>query len=479
MFEQWYGFELLDRKRVVRPREILEWTRRLVHECGVFAGISSGAALAGAAKVAGEIDEGAIVFIVCDGGWKYLVDRRLHRRPRRGREAGRADHLLLGPQTSREWSADPRFFKVGQCSSSRVKVLALIALSTLSVVVEPGFAMPVAITDAAALPAGALPIRRSPPCASRIPAPTTERSVSREISDRVVRVQVAGKGGVPSNAVAAVLNVTGVNTTAPGFITVYPAGATLPTASNVNIDNPGRVMANMVTVKLGEGGAVDVFMMTRMDVVVDVSGAYVPTSVAVTSGRLVTRSDGAFRVLDTRQRGVPVGAGQTEGVDISKAGVPADAARWSSTSRPPRPASDSGRPFPSTSHARTPAISTSTPRPNARWAGNRAAVAGFTFVQRVQHGGWPSDRRRGRLVHRQDRGGIDRRAVRADQPDPAARLAQLVRCRPGVAPRSKWASAALVLRRPPLPSTSPAPNRCSPASSLRSLRVSLGRRLPT
>jgi [CysO sulfur-carrier protein]-thiocarboxylate-dependent cysteine synthase len=72
VFEQWHGFEVLDRKRVVRPRESLEWTRRLVHECGIFAGISAGAALAGAAKVASEISEGTIVFIVCDGGWKYL-----------------------------------------------------------------------------------------------------------------------------------------------------------------------------------------------------------------------------------------------------------------------------------------------------------------------------------------------------------------------------------------------------------------------
>lgn len=72
LFESWHGFDLLDRKRVVRPRESLEWTRRLVNECGVFAGISSGAALAGAAKVASEITEGVIVFIVCDGGWKYL-----------------------------------------------------------------------------------------------------------------------------------------------------------------------------------------------------------------------------------------------------------------------------------------------------------------------------------------------------------------------------------------------------------------------
>ncbi len=72
LFESWHGFELLDRKRVVRPRESLEWTRRLVNECGIFAGISSGAALAGAAKVASEVTEGVVVFIVCDGGWKYL-----------------------------------------------------------------------------------------------------------------------------------------------------------------------------------------------------------------------------------------------------------------------------------------------------------------------------------------------------------------------------------------------------------------------
>ena len=58
VFENWHGFELLDRKRVVRPRESIEWTRRLVNECGIFAGISSGAALAGAAKVA-DVDRHA------------------------------------------------------------------------------------------------------------------------------------------------------------------------------------------------------------------------------------------------------------------------------------------------------------------------------------------------------------------------------------------------------------------------------------
>ena len=71
VFEDGGGYELLDRKRVVKPRESIEWTRRLT-EVGVFAGISSGAVLAGAVKCADEIDEGVIVVILADGGWKYL-----------------------------------------------------------------------------------------------------------------------------------------------------------------------------------------------------------------------------------------------------------------------------------------------------------------------------------------------------------------------------------------------------------------------
>ena len=66
------GFDLLDRKKVIGPRESLEWTRKMVREAGLFVGISSGAIMAAAVKCAEEIDEGVIVTIVCDGGWKYL-----------------------------------------------------------------------------------------------------------------------------------------------------------------------------------------------------------------------------------------------------------------------------------------------------------------------------------------------------------------------------------------------------------------------
>ncbi|HTJ77117.1 MAG TPA: cysteine synthase family protein [Acidimicrobiales bacterium] len=67
-----YDPELLDRKIIVRPRESIEWTRRLVEEAAIFAGISSGAAMAGAAKAAAQLDRGVIVTVLADGGWKYL-----------------------------------------------------------------------------------------------------------------------------------------------------------------------------------------------------------------------------------------------------------------------------------------------------------------------------------------------------------------------------------------------------------------------
>ena len=72
VFEKWGGLQLLDGKSIVRPRESLEWTRRLVADAGIFAGISAGAAMAGAVKVAQKIDSGVIVFVVADAGWKYL-----------------------------------------------------------------------------------------------------------------------------------------------------------------------------------------------------------------------------------------------------------------------------------------------------------------------------------------------------------------------------------------------------------------------
>jgi cysteine synthase B len=64
--------EVLDRKFMVRPRESIEFTRRLLEECGVFSGISSGAAVAGAVKMAEAMERGTVVTLLPDAGWKYL-----------------------------------------------------------------------------------------------------------------------------------------------------------------------------------------------------------------------------------------------------------------------------------------------------------------------------------------------------------------------------------------------------------------------
>jgi [CysO sulfur-carrier protein]-thiocarboxylate-dependent cysteine synthase len=63
---------LLDRKIFVTNRDAIVWTRKLLDEEGIFAGVSSGAIARVAVRLAGEIDEGNVVFVVCDDGWKYL-----------------------------------------------------------------------------------------------------------------------------------------------------------------------------------------------------------------------------------------------------------------------------------------------------------------------------------------------------------------------------------------------------------------------
>ena len=66
--------DCLTGKTVVRPEKSIEATRRLLNECGVFAGISSGAAVFGALKYIkqSQMTSGAVVVLLPDGGWKYL-----------------------------------------------------------------------------------------------------------------------------------------------------------------------------------------------------------------------------------------------------------------------------------------------------------------------------------------------------------------------------------------------------------------------
>ena len=62
----------LDRKVLVSNEESVVEVRRLLDEDGIFAGVSSGAVVHVARKLAAERDGGVVVAILADGGWKYL-----------------------------------------------------------------------------------------------------------------------------------------------------------------------------------------------------------------------------------------------------------------------------------------------------------------------------------------------------------------------------------------------------------------------
>src|ERR1700693_3049940 len=77
-------------------------------------------------------------------------------------------------------------------------------------------------------------------------------------SDVTYQVAVGGAGGGPSDAVAAIINVTAVAPTALGLLEVYPYGLGLPTGSNVSY-TAGVNMPNLVEVPLGTSGEVSVY----------------------------------------------------------------------------------------------------------------------------------------------------------------------------------------------------------------------------
>ena len=63
---------VLDRKIMVSNRDAIVWTQRLLNEEGLFAGVSAGAVASVCVRIAGELEEGNVVFLVPDDGWKYL-----------------------------------------------------------------------------------------------------------------------------------------------------------------------------------------------------------------------------------------------------------------------------------------------------------------------------------------------------------------------------------------------------------------------
>ncbi len=147
-------------------------------------------------------------------------------------------------------------------------------------------------------------------------------------------VQVVGKGGVPAGATAAVLNVTVTDTTAAGYLNVWPSLVSQPLASNLNWVS-GQTIPNLVEVAVGGDGNVEIFNSAGLtDVIVDVEGFVGPTGLAKPKAAS-TGLTGLFnpitpaRILDTRSSSqvgpysTPFGTGVTRLVQVTgKGGVP-------------------------------------------------------------------------------------------------------------------------------------------------------------
>lgn len=138
-------------------------------------------------------------------------------------------------------------------------------------------------------------------------------------------VQVTGRGGVPAHATAVALNVTVTGSATDGYLTVYPAGAARPTASNLNFVR-GQTVANSVVAKVGTGGRISIYgSAQRSHVLVDVAGYFTAGSdfVPMTPARFAdTRANrstvaGPVYYPPRTSRGTgPIGGGSPNGPQL-------------------------------------------------------------------------------------------------------------------------------------------------------------------
>jgi len=138
---------------------------------------------------------------------------------------------------------------------------------------------------------------------------------------------VANRGGVARDGVGAVvLNVTATNPTAAGYVTVWPAAATRPTASNLNFV-PGQTIPNLVVAKVGANGVVSLFnSQGSTDLIADVAGWFPTTSgfTALSASRLLDTRAGSA-TIDGQYSGVGavIAGGELDVAIRGRGGVPA------------------------------------------------------------------------------------------------------------------------------------------------------------
>ncbi len=142
----------------------------------------------------------------------------------------------------------------------------------------------------------------------------------------VTTVTLAGTQGVPADATAVALNVTITEATAPGYVTVYPAGGQAGTTSNLNVESAGQTVPNFVLAKLGAGGAVSLYAQNGGHLIADLLGYFAPVA-SSTSGRFVPLA-APVRLFDTRDPNAVPLANPGDAVNCTSFGTWAQANVW-------------------------------------------------------------------------------------------------------------------------------------------------------
>ena len=114
-------------------------------------------------------------------------------------------------------------------------------------------------------------------------------------------------GYVPAGSTAVALNVTAVDSSTPGYLTVFPCAGSLPQTSTVN-HVAVEARPNNTIVGLS-AGRVCIFSYAQSDVLVDLVGSFGPTGAAY-------KPTAPVRVIDTRQYRPPVAAQETVGYSV-------------------------------------------------------------------------------------------------------------------------------------------------------------------
>lgn len=122
------------------------------------------------------------------------------------------------------------------------------------------------------------------------------QSVAIQVSGRQVTLPDGTKTTVPTTASAAAINVIAIESSAAGFLTVWPCGSPLPVASTLNY-RAGEIRANGSIVSVGSGGQICVYAHQTTDIVMDLTGWFTGAPSATGTGFVSAVPD---RWVDTR-----------------------------------------------------------------------------------------------------------------------------------------------------------------------------------